>query len=139
LCQLKRGSVANLVVKEQRIQVGNVPPVEPGILTRCNLRAIPFVIFCILSAFSVGVTATVSEETLLRDCKAELAMGNYNQAVVSFGRFIRNYPKSKLKAEALYWKGVSYLSDSKRDSAKAVWDQISRSDASWYSGTILFR
>ncbi|MBL8029066.1 MAG: SPOR domain-containing protein [Fibrobacteres bacterium] len=60
-------------------------------------------------------------------------MGNYSQAVVSFGRFIRNYPKSKLKAEALYWKGVSYLSDSKRDSAKASWDQINRSDAFWYS------
>jgi hypothetical protein len=87
----------------------------------------------ILILLSISVVANVSEETILRDCKGELAMGNYGSATVSFGRFIRNYPKSKNMAEALYWKGIAFLSDSKKDSAKSTLEIVAKKNSTWSS------
>jgi tetratricopeptide (TPR) repeat protein len=91
------------------------------------------ILISLLLLISLSVVANVSEETILRDCKGELAMGNYSSATLSFGRFIRNYPKSKYKSEALYWKGIAFLSDSKKDSAKATLELVAKTTSAWSS------
>lgn len=97
----------------------------------------PFKLTFVLLLICGSLYSEISEETILRDCKGEYALGAYKSAVLSINRFLRNYPKSPLRSEALYLRGLAFLADSKRDSAKVQWEMVSEKDHYWYSRALL--
>jgi len=60
------------------------------------------------------------------------ARGRYSLSVAHFARLIRAYPKGEKKFKALYWLGLGYNAQNKRDSAKTVLFLLKLDDPNGY-------
>lgn len=68
------------------------------------------------------------DDSLLLIGKAFYWRGSYSEALLKFQELQRNFPKSELLEESLYWQGLALWASGKPDEARTVLTQVSETE-----------